>query len=977
METIKGYEIIEEREIKEKKSKGILWLHKKSGARIFTMENEDKNKTFYIAFRTPPTDSTGVAHILEHSVLCGSKKFPAKDPFIELAKGSLNTFLNAMTYPDKTVYPIASCNDTDFQNLMDVYLDAVFHPNIYREEKIFRQEGWHYELSGEEDEITLNGVVYNEMKGAFSSAEGVLDREIMASLFPDTPYGVESGGDPKNIPDLSYEQFLDFHRKYYHPSNSFIYLYGNMEMKEKLEWLDREYLSEYDRITVDSAIPKQEAFARARNLKKHYSIQSQESTKDKTYLSANYVISDALDAKTSIAFSILDYVLISSPGAILKKALMSAGIGKDIMGGYDSGILQPMFSIIAKDANEEQKEEFCRVIQATLEKLVQEGINKKTLQAGINYEEFHSREADFGHHPKGLIYGLSVLGSWLYDEADPFLNLETDKLYRFLNEKVETDYFEGLIREYLLQNPHSSLVLLSPEAGLTAKNDKETKERLKDYKDSLKKEQIFELIKKTKELEAYQSTPSPKEDLEKIPMLKRSDISKKHHEIYNEWKKIAGKNVLFHDIFTNKIVYLNLVFDLKHLTEEELPYISILKTILGRMSTKNFNYIELTDEINFYTGGISWENTCFSVAGQKNEYEFKCICSGKAMYENRKKLFSLMQEILTTTSFEEEEHLYEQIAQLKSRLQMVLTSSGHLAATIRAKSSFSEVSCISEQLRGVTFYRVIDDLERHFEERKEELKQKLYELMEKIFCKDNYMINLTCDKEGLEGIEEEIAGFDGGLWETAPRDHHLTITLKKENVGFASASKVQYVARCGNFFEKGKSDYGTLLVLKTILSYDYLWNRVRVLGGAYGCMNKFQRNGNAYFVSYRDPKLAETNEIYEQIPEYLEKFDADEREMTKYVIGTFSDIDMPETPCGEGERGLSLELTRTTAESIDRYREQILNVTKEDIRRMKPIVEAVLETGALCVIGNEEKIKEQAELFDRIEDLFGGEEKEE
>ena len=502
---LNAYECLKEEELKGIKARGSLLKHKKSGARILLIENDDENKVFNIGFRTPPSDSTGVPHIMEHSVLCGSKNFPAKDPFVELVKGSLNTFLNAMTYPDKTVYPIASCNDKDFQNLMHVYMDAVFYPNIYRHEEIFRQEGWSYKLDSLEDKLEYNGVVYNEMKGAFSSPEGVLDRVVLNTLFPDTSYANESGGDPEEIPNLTYEQFLDFHKKYYHPSNSYIYLYGNMDMEEKLDWLDKEYLSHFDYDPVDSEIRYQEPFQQMIEKEMPYSIASDESEEDNTYLSYSKVIGTSLDKELYLAFQILDYALLSAPGAPLKMALTEAGIGKDIMGSYDNGIYQPIFSIISKNANVEQKDAFVKVIEDTLRDIVENGMDRKALEAGINYHEFRYREADFGGYPKGLMYGLQIMDSWLYDDEKPFIHIEAMDTFEFLKEQVDTGYFEELICQYLLDNQHGAIVIIKPEKGRTARMDKELDEKLQTFKESLSKEEQEKLVQRTRSLEEYQS----------------------------------------------------------------------------------------------------------------------------------------------------------------------------------------------------------------------------------------------------------------------------------------------------------------------------------------------------------------------------------------------------------------------------------------------------------------------------------------
>ncbi len=477
LEACKAYEIKELRDIPDLNSKGALLMHKKSGAKVVVLKNDDPNKVFYIGFRTTPDNSTGVAHIMEHTVLCGSRKFPVKDPFVELVKGSLNTFLNAMTYPDKTVYPVASCNDTDFKNLMDVYLDAVFYPNIFKEKKIFMQEGWHYELDQPDGELKINGVVYNEMKGAFSSPDDVLDRAVLNTLFPDNTYAFESGGDPDDIPKLTYEEYLQFHKKYYHPSNSYLYLYGDMDMEERLNWLDEHYLSDFDYQEVDSEINEQKPFTKPVDIIQEYSITTDESERDNTYLSYNAVVGNVLDKEKYIAFQILDYALCTAPGAPLKQALTDKGIGTEIYSVYDNGIYQPYFSIVAKNANIEQKEEFIETIEQELKRLKKEGISKKALKAGLNYFEFKYREADFGSYPKGLMYGLQMFDSWLYDVNSPFMHVEANETFALLKKRIDTDYFERLIGTYLLDNPHKSYVCVVPKPGLNVEKEKKLSEK--------------------------------------------------------------------------------------------------------------------------------------------------------------------------------------------------------------------------------------------------------------------------------------------------------------------------------------------------------------------------------------------------------------------------------------------------------------------------------------------------------------------
>ena len=965
------YSIIQNQKLTDINSDGTLLRHKKSGARIVIVENDDINKVFTIGFRTPPEDSTGLPHILEHSVLCGSKNFPAKDPFVELVKGSMNTFLNAMTYPDKTVYPVASCNDKDFQNLMHVYMDAVFYPNIYEQSKIFSQEGWSYRLEEVDGELAYNGVVYNEMKGAFSSPEGVLDRVIFNSLFPDTTYAHESGGDPEVIPELTYEQFLDFHRKYYHPSNSYIYLYGKMDMQEKLEWLDKEYLSQFEAIHVDSAIEKQAAFGELAKLELPYSISEEESEEENTYLSYNKVIGTSLDKELVMAFQVLDYVLLSAPGAPLKKALLDAKIGKDIMGGYDDGIYQPMFSVVAKSANLEQKEAFVKVIEDTLQGLVENKIDTKALEAGINYHEFRYREADFGNYPKGLMYGLEMFGSWLYDDAKPFLYMDSLSVFAFLKEKIGTGYYEELITEYLLTNLHGSLVNVVPEQGRTAKMDKELVAQLCDYKESLTKEEIEGLVKETRALEAYQEEPSSEEALAKIPLLKRSDISAEIEPIYNEKIMVEDVPVIYHEVETNGIGYVKLLFNVTNISAEDLPYVGILQAVIGLMDTKNYEYGELFDEINVHTGGIGTAIEFYTDVQNVKEKIFKTMLEmkGKALYAKLPIMFQMMQEILMKTIFTDEKRLLELLDMLKSRLQMRVQSSGHTVAALRAASYTSTLSKCKDVMSGIAFYETIQQILEEYDTEKDACIQRLQRISEVIFAKGNFIVSYTGSRESLSQIKKQVQKLQGSLNNYSEKKVAYQLQPVHENEGLKTASKVQYVARNGNYLDAGYEYKGTLQTLRVILGYDYLWQNVRVKGGAYGCMTGFNRTGEGFFVSYRDPNLRKTNETYEKVVDYIKNFTATKREMDKYIIGTISNIDQPLTPMAMGERSMNLYLNRVTEDMIRSERKQILEATQEDIRELAEIVQAVLDANQLCVIGNETEIEKERDMFDVVKSV--------
>lgn len=969
---LQAYELLEQRTLDGIKAEGYLLRHKKSGARLVLIENDDENKVFTVGFRTPPEDSTGLPHILEHSVLCGSRNFPAKDPFVELVKGSLNTFLNAMTYPDKTVYPVASCNDKDFQNLMHVYMDAVFYPNIYQNDKTFRQEGFSYELDSMEGELKYNGVVYNEMKGAFSSPEGVLDRMVLNSLFPDTAYSNESGGDPDEIPSLTYEQFLAFHEKYYHPSNSYIYLYGNMDMEEKLAWLDRMYLDQFEKKEIDSAIRLQKPFEKTVEWRREYSISNTESEEANTYLSWNKVVGTSLDRRLYLAFSVLDYALLSAPGAPLKKALMDAGIGHDITGSYDNGIYQPIFSVIAKNAEEGQKEAFITVIEETLRKIVSGGMDEKALTAGINYHEFRYHEADFGSYPKGLMYGLQIFDSWLYDDEKPFIHIEALDTFAFLKEQITTGYYENLIQEYLLDNTHASVVVICPKKGLTAEKDRELFKRLAAYKESLSGDEVRKLVRDTEELRQYQEEPTPPEILEKIPVLQVSDISEEIAPIQNEELKAGEVPFIYHEIETNGIGYLDILFDLRTLSEEELPYAGLLQAVLGIIDTEKHEYGALFNEINMYTGGIETSLELYADVTKAKEKEYRPTfeIKAKALYDRLPFACDMMREILMESVLTDEKRLKEIVDMLKSRFQMKFLSSGHISAALRALSYNSPLARFKDMTNGIEYYGVVSRIADRFGEEKEKLIQMLETLVRKIFRKENMMVSYTAARESLADVRKEMETFSEALFTDEIEKSSFDLSCTKKNEGFMTSSKVQYAAMAGNFIDAGGTYHGALQILKVIMGYEYLWQNIRVKGGAYGCMSSFNRLGEGYFVSYRDPHLKNTLEIYRGVADYLRNFTVSDRDMTKFIIGTISNMDQPMTPSIKGDRSMNLYMNRVSAEMIKEERMQVLRATQEDIRALADTVEKVIEAEQICVVGNEEKIESEKEVFQEVKALF-------
>ena len=970
IEEVTAYEILEKREIAELRSLAYLCRHKKTGARVVLIENEDENKVFYIGFKTTPRESTGVSHILEHSVLCGSKNFPVKDPFIELAKGSLNTFLNAMTYPDKTVYPVASCNDKDFQNLMHVYLDAVFYPNIYKHDMVFKQEGWHYEMETMESDLTINGVVYNEMKGAFSSPDDVLEREILNSLFPDNAYSEESGGDPDHIPELTYEHYLDMHRTYYHPSNSYIYLYGNMDMAEKLKFIDEQYLASFEKLEMDTDIKNQAAFECPIEIRKQFSVSDKEELEENTYLSYNVAMESNLNPEHYLAFQVLDYVLCSAPGAPLKQALLDAGIGKDVYGFYDNGVKQPYFSVVSKNTEGRKKEQFVSVIENKLQELIAQGLDKKSLTAALNYYEFKFREGDYGSYPPGLMYGLQILDSWLYDETLPFIHIQADKTFHVLREKINTDYYEKLIKDYLLDNNHKTILMVEPVENLAEEKEQALFEKLQAYKSSLSEAEKEKIVSDTVALLEFQETEDSLEDIACIPVLTKEDIKKETAKLYNEENRIGEAVSLYHDIFTNGISYFRWMFKASRVPTEYLTYLGLFKSVIGLVDTKNYSYSRLFHEIHIETGGMAPAVNLYTDSKDLSKCNLYFEWKVKTLEGKLKEACDLSKEVLLHSLFEDEKRLYEIVAELKSRMQSDMVSSGHQVAMGRAASYFSKAAAITGEISGLSLYRLVCEIEKNFDERKEELKERLKDICRFLFRPENLMFDFTGSREAYEKFVKEVSGLADELDDEELSTDGFTVIPQKKNEAFMTAGQVQYVAKAGNFLQKGLPYTGALRMLKVIMGYDYLWNQVRVKGGAYGCMSGFSKNGDSFFVSYRDPNLAKTLETYEKAVDYLRGFSGDERTMTQYLIGAIGDLDAPLTPQSKGLRSLSAYMTKQTEEDFQQERDELLAADENTIRGLAKYVEGILEDDCICVVGAAAKVKENRELFYTVENLL-------
>ena len=963
-----GFKLIEQREMKEINSVGLLFEHEKSGAELFYISNEDDDKVFSIAFKTPPDDDTGLPHILEHSVLCGSKKFPTKEPFTELLKGSLQTFLNAMTSSDMTVYPVASKNAKDFMNLVDVYMDAVLYPKIHEKPEIFMQEGWHYELDDKEGEITYKGVVYNEMRGAFSMPESLLGSNIEKELFPNSQYSNESGGDPDEIVKLKLQQFRDFHNKYYHPSNSKIMFYGNGNITEHLQFINEEYLQDFDKTKVDSDIIIQKPFDEPKSVKLEYPISTTEDDKDKTYLSLAFVIDKSTDSEINFAFDILEDILLETPASPMKKALMDAGIGKDVSGHYENWVLQTYLQINVKNSNPEEKEKFEKIVFETLEKLVKDGIDKKLIEASINSKEFKLREADFWGLSRGLFYNVIILQSWIHDES-PYMHLMYEATLDKIKKALTTDYFEKLIQKYLLNNKHYLSAVMTPKKGLQETKNEEIKKKLAEYKNTLKDDEIEKLVNKTKELKEMQLAPDSPENLKKIPLLTLGDVNPEAEKLPLVEHKESDVKVLSHPMFTNKIAYLDLYFDISSVPQEKLPYVALLANFLGLIDTEKFNYSELSNEVNIHTGGISFKPDVMTEKDDQNIIYPKLVVRSKALLDKLPNLVELLIEIIGKSKFDNRKRLREILGESKAGLQMRIMG-GFYAEQIRLSSYYSLEGKLREIWGGIEYYQFITDLYENFDNKADEVIRNLNETSRLIFNKNNLLVSFASDEDGYPQLQKNLSALFGCL-ETAelhPVEYKIETSI--ENEGLMIPGDVQYVAQGFNFRNIGYKYSGSLRVLNTIVGLDYLWNRVRVRGGAYGARARAARNGKFLLASYRDPNLNETLQVYDELADYVAKFDADEREMTKYILGTISTLDKPLTPSMKGAVAANDYISGLSQDEIQKERDDVLATKPDNIKNFSKMIADVMNKKCFCILGNEGKIQANKDVFKKVISVF-------
>ena len=957
--TTHGFTLVDKRFVPEVNAEVLIFSHQKSGARLMKIAADDPNKTFCITFKTVPQSDDGTPHIMEHSVLNGSRHFPVKSPFDELSKGSLKTFLNAFTGNDLTAYPVASMNEKDYFNLMHVYLDAVFFPLVYTDERILKQEGWHYELADTGAPLIYKGVVYNEMKGAFSDSRRERNYQMMKHLFPDNAYRFMAGGYPSVIPALSYEAFLEFHGRFYHPENSYILLYGNADLDRELSFIDREYLSKFERSGSAVAIPLQKPFKAMKEATAYYPVGEGEATENQSYLSLSFVAGRNDDQALVMALDVLTDVLVNQESAPVRLALQEAGIGREVRSSVDN-LQQNIVDIVVQNANAAEGERFREVVMSTLEKVADEGLNKQAVEGTINRMEFRLREGNDAQ--KGLTYLFQSLPSWLHAD-DPLAGLAYEAPLARVKKALESDYLESIIRRYILENPHALLLVLEPRPGLEKEQAAATQAELAAIKATLSKEQLHAMVEETQELIAYQKREDTPEALATIPSLSLEDISREADWYAIEEQSVEGIPLLYHETFTNNVVYLSFFFDARVLPEELIPYGALLTELLGSLNTENYSYGDLDIALNVHTGGFGASLEAYLEHMNDAEFLPKLEVTSKAVNAKVDRLFKLVGEIVGRSRYGDRDRLKTVLTQHQSRLDSRIRRDGMGYAITRLESYYTNDGMFRELTGGVEYYWFVTALLKDYDRSHEETSARLAKAAALLFTKENLVLGLTCGRGDIQAVQAGLGEFARSLPEGKASRAPWEFDFEKKNEGLLTASKVQYVVQGYDFRKLGYEWNGKMRVLNQILSREWLQNRIRVVGGAYGGWASFSPYGRAFFASYRDPNLKETLENYAATPEFLQSFEADQTAMERFIIGTISGLDRPLTPSQRGERAVLRYFQKTTREEIQAERAAVLSTTAEDIRAMAPLVEGLLKESAYCVYGNEQKLEGQKDLF--------------
>jgi hypothetical protein len=952
-----SFELLRDQTIPELKTRARLFRHMATGAELLSLENDDENKVFGITFRTPPADSTGLAHIMEHAVLGGSEKYPVREPFVELMKGSMATFVNAMTGPDMTTYPVASQNVKDFYNLIDVYMDGVLHPLI--PEHTFQQEGWHYELEKIGDAIVYKGIVFNEMKGSYSSPDNLLGTYSTISLFPEHPYGFDSGGDPRVIPNLSYRQFKAFHEKYYHPSNGRIFFYGDDDPEERLRRM-AEYLNGYDRRLIDSEVPFVTPFSVVRRLEFPYDPgETGEGKPGKAMVTTNWVLAEGANPQTALEMGMLSHILIGTPASPLRKALIDSGLGEDLAGsGLDAYLRQQTFSTGLKGIDPDKADEVERLILTTLEKLAREGIDPDTVAASVNTIEFRLRENNTGQFPRGLSLMLRSLTSWLHG-GDPIARLAFEDPLANIKERLGNGekLFEGLIRRYFLDNKHRTTVLLRPEAGYNQRIEAEELRRLAEAQSKMKEEVLLAIVENTRQLKLRQETPDTPEALATIPALSLSDLDRKNKLLPIEEQELAGCKVLFHDLFTNGILYLDTGFNLRALPQDLLPYVSLFGRSLVEIGTEGEDFVKLSQRIGRSTGGIR-PTTHISPVNKTPEGTYWLFLRGKATTANADELLAILADILLTVKLDNRERFRQMVLEEKAELEAAMVPMGHRMVNTRLRAHFNEAGWVTEKMAGIDYLFFLRELSEAIESNWAGVLEKLEAVRKIVISRRGVLVNVTLDRTNWEAIRPMTQTF----LEKLPIIENPPSVWKapeyKKFEGLTIPAQVNYVTKGGNLYSLGYDYHGSMMVINNYLRTTWLWEKVRVQGGAYGGFVMFDYlSGVLTYLSYRDPNLLKTLENYDGTADFLSKLEIDPAELTKSIIGTIGDMDTYMLPDTKGYTSMVRYLSKSTDEERQIRREQVLGTKAGDFKALGEVLKRLNERGQVVVMGSSEAIE--------------------
>ncbi len=925
--TLHGFEVIKQEHIPELNTDGVLYRHVKSGAEMLSLSNTDSNKVFGITFRTPSPDSTGIAHILEHSVLCGSAKYPLKEPFIELIKGSLQTFLNAFTYPDRTCYPVASQNVTDLYNLIDVYLDAVFFPRITAD--VFEQEGWHYELEAPGGDLSCKGVVFNEMKGAYSSPDSLLDRLGLQSLFPDTSYGLDSGGDPLKIPDLSFEQFVTFHKNYYQPGNCRIYFYGDDDPEARLRFMG-SYLEQFDACSPDSNISLQPHWEKPRTVRAQY---PGEGTR-KGMLTMNWLLGDVLNAEDNLALCVLDYALLGMPGSPLRKALIESGLGDGLTGGgLENELRQMFFSTGLKGIDPQDAPRIEEVIIKTLETLSRDGFDERTLTAALNTIEFQLRENNTGSFPRGLSLMLRALSVWLYD-GDPFSMLGFEEILQRVRKRFKTDtaYAQSLVQSCFLQNNHRVSVIMEPDPGMAQRLQEQEREHLQTVTASLSEQERSKLSERTHELRALQQAPDTPEALATLPRLRLEDLPRENRVIPCEHVRVADVPVLRHNLFTNGILYCDIGLNLHLLPQQYLPFVTLFSRALLETGAGPDDFVALSQRISTQTGGVRPAALTSSVHQSQTGAAWLFL-RAKALAARSSDLFSILTDVLTSAHFDQQSRIKQIILEEKAAFEQRLIPGGHSLVASRLRAHFSEADWATEQMGGVSYYRFLLDLEKRFDNSWGDILKTLEHMRALLLNREHMIVNITVDQSAWPSVQNQLNGF----LEKFPRQSAQVAAWQPQNAQQSEAlvapSQVNFVGKAFNLYEAGYQYHGSINVITGLMRTMYLWEKVRVQGGAYGAFCGFDRlSGAFWFGSYRDPNLLDTLKIFDHTADWLTNIAIDEQELARSIIGTIGEFDNYMLPDMQGYVSLQRHLIGITEDMRARTRAEVFATTLENLR---------------------------------------------